>query len=128
MLPPSHSRCWPALRTTHLSTLPPALTVPSFGPFAPPDTVLQATQTFEAFLDLTLAAFLVITTLISHNMIKEKMAAKKEAAAKGAAKRAGDGSGPAAATAAAPAAAEREDSPDRVVTAKASMRARRRMA
>jgi len=84
--------------------------------------------TFELFLDLTLGAFLVMGVLISHNMIREKMDAKKEAAAKGRAKRAADDDddddeGP-------PEAVPLDDpaSPDRKVTAKASMRARRRMA
>lgn len=43
-----------------------------------PTTVLNTTKAFEMFLDLTLAAFLVMGTFISHKMIVEKMQMKKE--------------------------------------------------
>ncbi|GBF87920.1 hypothetical protein Rsub_00632 [Raphidocelis subcapitata] len=89
------------------------------------DFVQQTVQGFELFLDFTLGVFLLLAIKISHDMIKEKMELKKEAANKGAAKRAADAS-------AAPSAAAAEEEPaegaERRVTAKASMRARRRMA
>ena len=69
----------------------------------------------------------MLATLVAHNMIREKMAAKREAAAKGAAKRAGSDSGDEA-PAAVPLEGSAAASPERRVTAKASMRARRRMA
>jgi hypothetical protein len=94
-------------------------------PRPPPDTILQAAKGVELFLDLTLAAFLLVAIIVTHSMIKEKMAAKREAAAKGAGKRAPAWEGGAATAAPAPAP---DDSPERRMTAKASMRARRRMA
>lgn len=88
--------------------------------------MFQGFEFFELFLDMTFAALLIMCILVSHKMIKEKMALKKEAAEKGAAKRAGsdDGSdGPPEAVL-----LEGAASPDRRLTAKASTRARRRMA
>lgn len=89
-------------------------------------TVSQVAQAFELFLDLTFGFFALLATLIAHNMIREKMAAKKEAAAKGAAKRAADADDEP--PEAVPLAAGGSASPDRRVTAKASMRAKRRIA
>eukprot|EP00882_Tetradesmus_deserticola_P024422 GHRQ01026690.1.p1 GENE.GHRQ01026690.1~~GHRQ01026690.1.p1 ORF type:complete len:237 (+),score=87.12 GHRQ01026690.1:163-873(+) len=43
-----------------------------------PGTVLGNVQAFEMFLDLTLAAFLLMGTFLSHKMIVEKMQMKKE--------------------------------------------------
>ncbi|KAF6260537.1 hypothetical protein COO60DRAFT_1505809 [Scenedesmus sp. NREL 46B-D3] len=43
-----------------------------------PGTVLSSMKGFEMFLDLTLAAFLVMGTFVSHKMIVEKMQMKKE--------------------------------------------------
>ena len=67
--------------------------------------------------------------LISHRMIKEKMDLKQEAAAKGAAKRAADKEDDDEPPEAAPLDDEGAGgSPDKKVTAKVSVRARRRMA
>lgn len=88
-----------------------------------PEAIQQVMQAVELFLDLTLGLFIVLAVKISHNMIIEKMQLKREARDKGATKRAVDASGAAAA-----AEDEPDEGVDRRVTAKASMRARRRMA
>jgi hypothetical protein len=41
-------------------------------------TVLSTLKAFEMFLDLTLAAFLIMGTFVSHKMIIEKMQMKKD--------------------------------------------------
>jgi type III secretory pathway component EscV len=41
-------------------------------------TVLSTLKAFEMFLDLTLAAFLIMGTFVSHKMIVEKMQMKKD--------------------------------------------------
>lgn len=81
----------------------------------------------ELTLDLTLGAFLLMATLISHRMIKEKMEAKSEAANRGAAKKAADDDGDEAPQAV-PLEDDGDGSPEKRVTAKASMRRRARMA
>lgn len=97
-----------------------------------PDTVQQVTLGFEMFLDCTLGAFLLFAVLVSHRMIKEKMELKKEAAAKGARRGGLDKKGEKDSDDDdVPQAVPLEGdagSPERRVAAKASMRARRRMA
>lgn len=90
--------------------------------------MLQVTQGLELFLDLTFGAFLLLAVLVSHNMIKEKMDLKKEAAEKGAAKRAADKNDDDEPPEAVPLEGEAAGSPDKKVTAKASVRARKRIA
>ena len=106
--------------------MPAALLTPSPHTHPPLGTVSQEVQAFELALDLVLGAFLLMAVLLSHRMIKEKMQLKKEAAEKGQAKRGGDDDGDEA-----PAAVPLDDdgdSPDKRVTAKASMRRRARIA
>jgi hypothetical protein len=92
--------------------------------------VSQAIQSAELTVDMVLAAFMIITVVISHRMIQEKMQLKKEAAERGAGKRAGD-AGPGGSGGdgdEAPQAVPLDDDEDRRVTAKASTRRRARMA
>lgn len=80
---------------------------------------------------MTLGAFLLLAVLVSHNMIKEKMEAKREAAEKGARSGGQRGGSDDEGDDAAPPAVPLDDgaaSPERRVTAKASMRQRRRIA
>lgn len=104
---------------------------PRCPPPAPPDTLLSATKSVELFIDCTLGAFLILAVLVSHSLIKEKMEAKKEAQEKGARSGGQRGGSEAEGSDAAPAAVPLDGpsaSPERRVTAKASVRQRRRIA
>eukprot|EP00775_Hariotina_reticulata_P004325 gene4325-4578_t len=63
---------------TYLYALAVAKHAHALLPSLPTDQFLSAVKAFELFMDLTLAAFVIMGTFVSHKMIVEKMEMKKE--------------------------------------------------